>query len=128
MGYESIAVDAYENLEEALSAEMFSGKLLKLIECAGAYYCAVEKSSGHIGAVVVLERLLESERLFKEIDEEAGPIACTCPIEILRLLSPTKNAGAVAWRERCWTWNIEVVKAALNGPLDIAERLNAAIF
>jgi len=128
MGYESIAVDEYANLEEALSAELLSGKLLKMIERADAYYCAVEESSGYVGGVVVLELQHGTERLFKHIPEKWGPAACMCPIEILRLLTPTNDIDVNAWRERCWTWNSEVVKAAMDDPkarwLEVAERLN----
>src|SRR5579859_2439270 len=43
----------------------------------------------------------------KEIPEEAGPVASTCPANVLMLLSPTDNTEALKWRERCWrnAWN-----------------------
>jgi hypothetical protein len=123
MGYQSIEVDDYGSLEEALSKEIVGGEIVKMILREEAYYCAVKVPDG-VEAAVVLEMDDDGFRMFKHIPEYAVPVACVCPIEILRLLTPTENVDANVWRERCWTWNIEVVNAALNGPLNIAQRLN----
>ena len=40
---------------------------------------------------------------YKDMDETMGPCEAECPPAILDLLTPTKNAYALAWRERCRT-------------------------
>ena len=37
----------------------------------------------------------------KEMSEDMGPFYYDCPARILDLLTPTENAEAVMWRERC---------------------------
>lgn len=128
MGYRGAAVGDYGSMEAALASDVVHGKLLLMLERAGAYYCAVDRGNGRVGAAVVIEQTEGTERLFIEIPEEMVPPVCLCPLEILRLLTPTGNVTAKAWRERCWAWNIEVVHAAIHGPLAIAERLNAEAF
>ena len=38
---------------------------------------------------------------YKDMCETMGPYAAECPAEILDLLTPTENAYANAWRNRC---------------------------
>lgn len=38
---------------------------------------------------------------YKDMDESVGPMESSCPVSILRLLSPTENEYALSWRERC---------------------------
>lgn len=38
---------------------------------------------------------------YKDMTEDMGPYCCECPLSILKLLSPTDNENALAWRERC---------------------------
>ena len=124
MGYLSIDVDQYDSLEDAFVSELIGGKIVLMIERAGAYFCAVRHSDGTISATVVLEGELDGERMFKAIPEEMVPVASICPIQILRLLTPSKSPDVNDWREQCWTWNIRLIESAINGQLDIAQQVN----
>jgi hypothetical protein len=39
---------------------------------------------------------------YKDMDETVGPVEDECPERILKLLTPTDSAYAIAWRGRCW--------------------------
>lgn len=74
------------------------------------YYAAVEvlqpdRERAVVG-VVCLVRYNPRDRegyvfAYKDMDEMAGPYEAECPARILDLLTPTENALALAWRERC---------------------------
>lgn len=38
---------------------------------------------------------------YKDISEDMGPYESKCPVSIIKLLSPTTNEYAMAWRQRC---------------------------
>lgn len=38
---------------------------------------------------------------YKDISEDMGPYESKCPVGIIKVLSPTTNANALAWRARC---------------------------
>ena len=38
---------------------------------------------------------------YKDMDETMGPCEASCPEPILKLLTPTANEHALAWRQRC---------------------------
>ncbi|MFH7321452.1 DUF6927 domain-containing protein [Desulfurivibrio sp. D14AmB] len=40
---------------------------------------------------------------YKDMDETVGPYESECPERILKMLTPTTNEQALAWRQRCWT-------------------------
>ncbi len=39
---------------------------------------------------------------WKDMDETCNPYFYRCPERILKLLTPTENAYAIEWREKCW--------------------------
>ena len=47
---------------------------------------------------------------YKDLSEDMGPYETKCPVSILKLLSPTDNEAANAWRAACYE-NAEKVKA-----------------
>ena len=44
---------------------------------------------------------------YKDMEETMGPVEARCPEKILDLLSPTENAYATAWRNRCREYHAE---------------------
>lgn len=81
-------------------------KLIKSAVVGSVYYAAVQNRRGHIyGLVVLTQTNRRSEDgcnfLYKDMSEDMGPYECDCPPSILKLLSPTDNEYALAWRERC---------------------------
>ncbi len=80
--------------------------------CVGnrVYYAAAQRLENGVGrevfAIVCLVRWNPRDRDglifgYKDMDETCGPNEAACPGRILALLSPTDNAYALAWRERC---------------------------
>lgn len=74
------------------------------------YYAAVEESRTHVRgdvfAIVCLVRWNPRDREglvfgYKAMDETCGPCEAACPERVLRLLTPTENDHALAWRRRC---------------------------
>jgi len=69
------------------------------------YYAAIRTPVGEICGLVVETSLRMKELhnfLYKEIPEDSEPKHYDCPKGILKLLSPTTNKKALAWREECW--------------------------
>ena len=79
------------------------------------YYAAVEKVYEKVDgkdvyipenerttwAAIFLTSVENGEFFYKDMDETSGPYNCDCPKGILKLLSPTDNEWALAWRENC---------------------------
>ncbi len=67
------------------------------------YYAAMKSAkSDRIFALVVLTGTDRGDFGYKDMDESCGPCECSCPISILKLLSPTENEYAKDWRRRCY--------------------------
>jgi hypothetical protein len=129
MGYEGFEVPANAKIEDAIAATLVDREQIKRVLCimerAGAYYIAANKGDGTtIEGAVVIVRTDTDGLMYKYLHESAGPIAISCPIEVLRLLSPTDNLDVLDWRERCWTWNSEIVRSVMEGPSVISQRIN----
>ncbi len=74
------------------------------------YYAAVEHRRGDDGSEVFAAVCLvdwnprDPEGYifgYKDMTEQMGPVESNCPEAILDLLTPTTNAYALAWRQRC---------------------------
>lgn len=52
------------------------------------------------GAVILTERD-GSQWGYKDMDETMGPVESAAPMQVIELLSPTTNAYANDWRDRC---------------------------
>lgn len=75
------------------------------------YYAAVERVTPSTGArevwaAVCLVRYNRRDREgyifgYKDMEESMGPCEDRCPARVLDLLTPTDNAYALGWRERC---------------------------
>lgn len=79
------------------------------------YYAAVEKVYEKVDgkdvyipenerttwAAIFLTSVENGEFFYKDMGETSGPYDCDCPKGILKLLSPTDNEWALAWRENC---------------------------
>jgi len=57
--------------------------------------------------IVILTSRKNGEWGYKDMSEDMGPAEpyCRCPNSILKLLSPTSNPYALAFRDRCRRWN-----------------------
>ena len=94
-----------------------SCRVLKSAMCGSVWYGACEftnKKTGEtkVRGVVCLTQVDNSEYCnfyIKEMDESMGPLYNDCPSDIIRLLSPTDNEFALAWRQKC----LETVKSRL---------------
>lgn len=79
------------------------GTLLKDAMVGSVWYGAVKlTATGEVFGMI----MLTSERDkywfgYKELDETCGPCHNDCPESILKLLSPTDNESANAWRAAC---------------------------
>ena len=91
---------------ETVRATVLRSALVKL----RTYYAAVEvlqpSQERKVAGVVCLVRYNPRDRegfifAYKDMDETVGPYEAECPAAILDLLTPTDNALALAWRERC---------------------------
>lgn len=85
--------------------------VLKSQMVGSTYYAAVkveENGEARVRASVVLT-WKDNRRWdnfgYKAMDESFGPGESKCPVGILKLLTPTDNEDANAWRERCWKYH-----------------------
>ena len=86
-----------------------NGKILKCATVRNVFYAAVQNNDdaphmpGKVWALVVLIQRTRGDYNFgyKDMDENMGPNADDCPIEILDLLSPTDHDYALSWRASC---------------------------
>lgn len=89
--------------------ELLSSPDLEIVQCASknrVFYAAVRTvSTGEVWALVVLMRWARGRFNFayKDMDESTGPNAADAPAAVLDALTPTDNAYALEWRERCQT-------------------------
>ena len=97
-----------ENGEVDRKKEMDSGfatgyEVLRSVMVDTTYYAAI-KRDGRVYAYVALtsdDRARGHNFGYKGMDEFSGPVESKCPMNILKLLSPTDNEWANAWRLRC---------------------------
>src|SRR5260221_4716939 len=107
MGWTSVYKPEGQSMRDFFTQEFRSPnrEIVDIASLLGATYIAMKYADGHIGAVVVLTRHSPKEDYnfsFKTMDESMGPYETNCPDKILRLLSPTTDKYALAWRERCY--------------------------
>lgn len=83
-------------------------RVLKSTMVGATWYGACERSrpgqEPYVFAGVCLtsvDRHAHFDFGYKDMDESVGPMESSCPVSILRLLSPTEHEYALSWRERC---------------------------
>lgn len=85
-------------------------RVLKSMQKMNRLYCAVERldpvEGRSVFAAVALLKMIPRAKSDENFgyaiySETSGPDASDCPEEILDLLTPTTNAYAIKWRERC---------------------------
>jgi hypothetical protein len=115
MGYTGFNVDEFDSIEEAFDDALGISGIERMVERNGCYYiaCRDEGSAAISACVVMIMASADGSRSYKDIPEEAFPVAIECPIEILRMLTPTMDESANDWREACWEWNARVVDHAM---------------
>lgn len=116
MGYQNIEISG--DIAECLTKELtwwYRGRVNDIEvygvdedDFAAVAFAAVEmnvEGQAVVEGVVCLLRhnreLGETQFLYKDIHENAGPYASFCPRRILDQLTPTDNDLALAWRDRC---------------------------
>lgn len=63
----------------------------------------VRKVSAFIAALRYFPRSTSGEKFgYKDMDETSGPWFHNMPADLLRMLTPTDNDTANAWRDECW--------------------------
>lgn len=72
-------------------------------------YQTIPEDEQEVWAAVVLTSVQNGTFYYKDMSEDVGPSDSKCPASILKLLTPTENEYANAWRKRCWE-NIEKKK------------------
>lgn len=131
MPYYGIEPAAGQTTVDAIIEEFALKEVVAWAYSVGAYYFASRTSSGEVYATVVLEQENEDgpqePRMFKDIPEYAGPVACCCPRPILELLSPTIDPNANAWRQRCYVWNGAIEGEPLAPNAEKADAIAVAI-
>jgi hypothetical protein len=122
MGYSSFAVTG--DLKSDVTHVLERGGIRRVVDIevdrfdeedddlVAVAYAAVENvSDGTVAATVSIVRSFEGDLAIKNIPEHAGPIASECPVRILDQLSPTSDAGAVAWRHKALVHGRDAVQS-----------------
>ena len=108
--YKNGEIDRRAELDEQMSGENKDCKweILKSAMRGSVYYAACKRTkpdgSSHVFGLVCLTSVDNSDYCnfnYKDMSEDMGPRQCDCPKSILKLLSPTDNEYALAWRQRC---------------------------
>ena len=98
--------DQFTYARETVRSTVLRSALVKM----RTYYAAVDvlrpDRKREVFALVCLVRYNPRDREgyvfgYKDMEEAMGPCEAECPPAILNLLTPTENAYALAWRERC---------------------------
>jgi len=103
------SVDRKKEADETFSE---SYTVLKSVMVASVHYAAVKnKRTGAVSAAVTLtssdKRGSGFNFGYKGISENMGPCEAKCPRSILKLLTPTEDEYAIAWRDRCHTYHAQ---------------------
>ena len=80
------------------------GKYAGKDDSGQSVYKEIPKEKREVFAVVIITSTDVNNYYnfsYKDMCEDMGPAYCDCPASILKLLSPTENAFAQAWRKRC---------------------------
>lgn len=84
--------------------------ILKMVGVGNTYYAAMQnKETKEVFCGVILTKVRSNgwwgkEFGYKMMDEFWGPVEAKCPKSILNLLTPTENAIANEWRQKCWDY------------------------
>ncbi len=98
--------DQFTHTRETVRSTVLRSALVRM----RTYYAAVEvlrpDREREVFALVCLVHYNPRDREgyvfgYKNMEEAMGPCEAECPPAILDLLTPTENAYALAWRERC---------------------------
>ncbi len=98
--------DQFTHERETVHSTVLRSALVRM----RTYYAAVEvlrpDREREVFALVCLVHYNPRDREgyvfgYKDMEEAMGPCEAECPPAILDLLTPTENAYALAWRERC---------------------------
>ena len=100
-------IDRKATLEREFSGWTSGDKITRMIKSGmsgSTFYAAMEtttEAGREVWALVVLTSLNGGEFCYKEMDETEGPYYYECPKGILDALTPTTNATANEWRQKC---------------------------
>lgn len=84
-------------------------KILESTMVGSTYFAAVENTENNkreVFALVIITNVIDEgkykEFQYKDMSEDVGPNEDYCPLNILKLLTPTDNEYALNWRRRCY--------------------------
>ncbi|MGR3391826.1 DUF6927 domain-containing protein [Sagittula sp.] len=83
----------------AVRSEPATGRLDSGTDASGSFQ--TDATGGYTYAAVFLTRRENGGWGYKDMDETAGPVEAEAPAKLLDLLSRTRNAHALDWRQRC---------------------------
>lgn len=77
---------------------------IAVVKLRTAYIACDIEGTGVAALVFLLEfnRNGEYDFCYKDMDESMGPVECSCPERILKLLTAEPVGYAKEWREKCW--------------------------
>lgn len=108
--YKNGLIDRKAECDAIYTGQNEHGKweVLKSSMRGSVYYAAVKRTmpdgSSHVFGAVCLTSVDNDDYFnfsYKDMDESVGPAQHDCPVSILNMLSPTDNAYALDWRQRC---------------------------
>ena len=110
MGWDGSQIGYWKNGKPDIVAEFLDRwhytdskfEVLKAIAKGSTIYSAIKnKDTEEVFGVVALTSRDGNYLMFKEMDETVHPYYYDCPKSVLDLLTPTENAEANAWRNKC---------------------------
>lgn len=123
MGWTGYRTNNYKNGKVDVQGEMdklfntINSRVLKSAMVGSEYYAAVEETTVKDGVEnrIVFAAIFQTSTrradgcniFYKDMDETVVNGYYKCPVGILKLLTPTDNANAKAWREGCLKWREE---------------------
>lgn len=107
----------YEQRDDKTGEVIRYAKVVKSSMVGRTYYAAVEikakDGNPRVVAFVFLTRdftKIDGNNFgYKDMDETMGPCQHTCPVSILKALSPVEEGDGFAakWREECWDYHAQ---------------------
>ncbi len=107
MGWTNLHKDPKQSLADFFKHTFTSPsyEVLDVASYLNVSYIALKRPDNTVTAIVCLIMHTPNDHYnfsYKDMDEGMGPYENTCPERILKLLTPTEDKYALAWRTRCY--------------------------
>ena len=133
--YKNGRVDRLSECRAEFGKDSKWATIVKDAMVGSTYYAAMRLSkNGEIFGLVVLtsvsKNIWSDEFYYKEMDETGCPCQIDCPINILKLLSPTNNESALQWRAKCYdnAAKNKLLKSANKIEVTLPENFNSRFY